>query len=183
MSGNEIQNGQMVIRSHGLTAAWPWRLIIFSFVLFLASLSAYGILAFGYRPDLEEKIFQHDTELAELARVVPEAEQKRFLTFYAQLINLQEALAEHVVSTPVFSWLESHTNENVFFATGNLDTATRELSVSGTAESFSVLAEQLEIFRKAPELERYFITQSQNGFDGRVQFRVGLIFKKNLFDF
>jgi hypothetical protein len=183
MRGNEIHNGQMVIRSHGFTAAWPWRLIIFSFLLFLISLTVYGALVFGYRPDLEKKIVEHDAELAELARVVPEAEQKRFLTFYAQLVNLKEALSEHVVSTSVFSWLESHTNANVFFNTVNLDTSARELTLAGIAESFEVLAEQLEIFRTASELERYFITQSQHNFSGRIQFRVGLIFKEDLFRF
>lgn len=174
---NENSQGKIIAKGSHLTVIWPWRLILFSFLIFAATLVIYVALALGYRPYLKHQVELKDTEIAQLAQTVPKEEQERFLTFYSQLVNLKSLLKNRIISAPLLGWLEEHTNSQVFFTSFNLLTKNREMVLEGVADSYDVLAEQIEVFRKASELERYSIQQSLKTPDHRVRFRVNLIFK------
>lgn len=163
-----------------ITVGWPWRLFIFSLIFFSVFLSAYFGLRFGYRGYLQSQIDKKDQEIAALAQSVPQEEQRTLLKFYNQLSNLQEILGSHVESTKLFNFLQKNTNQKVFYNTLNLSVAEKKISLDGVASSFDVLAQQLEAFKRAPEVERLLMSQADNK-DGKVNFRLVLFVKPELF--
>ena len=60
-----------------------------------------------------------------------------------------------------------------------LDTKNRELILEGIAESYAVLAEQLQALHQAPEAASYTLSQSQTA-EGRVRFRIVVALVDNI---
>ena len=174
---------QLLDRTPGTpTAIWPWRFIIFSVSVLFFSIFLYIGIEFGYVSYLKSHIDAQDKNLSELTSIVPEADQEEFLGFYSQLANLQTILDNHVVSSRLFTWLERNTNANVFFDNFSLNSEGRLLSLSGVAESYQALVEQLEAFRQSPEVKDVSLRGS--GLDeARVRFQISITFHTELFAF
>ena len=181
MARNDAYKGQLLIRGSSLATIWPWRLLVFSFALFVSILVIFAGLVFWHRPALEREVALTDTELAQLAETVPRDEQERFLQFYGQLLSLQDVLGSHISASRIFAWFEGNTNSRVFFSNLEVSVPDRKVTVQGIADSYEVLAEQLEIYRQSSDLERFFVSQSQLGGDGRVSFRAELVFVPSVF--
>jgi hypothetical protein len=182
MPKNDTYKGQLLIRRSGLTTVWPWRLVIFSFFIFAITLVTYGALGFGYGPYLERQVSLRDTEISALAKAIPEKDQERFLEFYSQLTSLRSVLDNHVTHTSFLTWLESNTNQNVFYSSLTTNTTRQEVVLEGIADSYETLAQQLQVFSGVREVKSYSVRQSQRTPEGRVQFRVELIFIPDIFN-
>ncbi|MDP3901899.1 MAG: hypothetical protein Q8Q37_02925 [bacterium] len=163
-----------------LEVGWPWRLLSFSIILFVALAAGYLGLRFGYGSYLHSQIEDKDAEIAELARTIPEVEQQNLLRFYGQLGNLQNVLNKHVIISKVLPLLERITNQRVYYSGFDLDVAKRTVIVDGVAQSYSVLSQQLQSFKETSELESFYLNQT----DARgslVNFKVGLVLNPTVF--
>ena len=166
----------------GLTMLWPRRLTIFSFVLFFFFLAGHPGFAFGYHPYVNKLIAERDAEIEELAQTIPKEDQENFLTFYSQLVNLKSILSRHPAGSRVFPYLESSTNQKVYFTRFDLDLRDKKATLDGVADSYDVLTEQLRVFEQSPEILSYTLGGvSQTG--DRVAFGLTLILRSSLFDF
>jgi hypothetical protein len=175
------QEGQLSGIGKRLPTAWPWRLVLFSFSVFILTLLIYVALAFLFTPYLERQISEKDMEIEKVAASVPQEEQERFLVFYSQLANLKSLLDNHVVSTPLFDWLEANTNSQIFYSSLSTVTNDNNLILEGVAESYDALTEQLEVFNQSSEIKKYSVQQSSRLPSGRVQFRVDVLFNNQFF--
>lgn len=156
-----------------LPASWPWRLFLFSFFIFAAVAIVYFGLSLGYEPFLNKQVAKRDGEIAQLSAAVPEADQENFIKFYSQLANLEEILNKHIIASNAFPFLEKNTNKQVYYNILDFSAAERRLTLDGIAQSYDVLAQQLEAFNQAPEVERFLVNESQLS-DGQVRFRASL---------
>ena len=169
--------------SESASAGLPWRLFsISATILFIAVLTYFG-LTFGYNKILQDRLDSQNQELTALAARISksQSDQDSFIGFYSQLVNLKTIFNNHVVSSRLFSVLESLTHQRVYFSGVDLKLVERQLDLDGVAESFGVLSEQLESLRQRPEVERTLLSQSQRGEDG-IRFKLTLILKKDIFE-
>lgn len=169
---NNVEN----LTAEKITTGWPWRLLLFALIVFGVLLAAYLGLVFGYKTYLNSQVEKKDQEIAVLAQEVPQEEQRALLRFYGQLANLQTVLKNHTLISKLFPFIQANTNQQVTYTNLTLMVDERRLSIDGAARSYEVLAQQLEAFKQAPEVERFLINQADSK-TGIVNFRVALFLK------
>lgn len=166
--------------AEALPSGTPRRILITSFVLFLAVILTYFGLAFGYKIFLENSIKDLEAEVKTVSTQISPEEQENLIKLYSQISNLQKVLVNHKDVSPIFLFLESSTHPRVVYNTMNLSVTDRELALEGAAGSYEDLAAQLAIFEKSPSVERIFLESSQAA-GSVVRFRVILEFKSKMF--
>jgi hypothetical protein len=156
-----------------LPTGWPLRLFAFSLLILTASLLIYVGLRFGYKPYLQNQIAEKEREIEQLAVSIPRENQEKLGAFYSQLLNLKNVLDNHVTASPIFSFLEKNTNKKVFYTRLDFDAKQNVFTLEGAAESYDILAEQLEAFNQAPDVKRFLINESQLS-GGRIRFKISV---------
>lgn len=174
------QNLESLLSPEKLSVGLPWKLFIFAVILFGTVLAAYFGLLFGYKPFLNSRIDDVNQKIQNLAQSIPAEDQKDFLLFYSQVVNLKNLLSKHVIATKLFPFLERNTNKRVAFNVAAVDAIRKELVLEGIAESYSILAEQLQALNQSTEVKEYLLNQSQLS-DGRVRFRISAILDEKIF--
>jgi hypothetical protein len=175
---NNSNNALVSPESFG--AGLPWKIFIFSLILLGAVVGSYLGLVLGYRPFLNNRIAAVQQSIDDLAASVSVEEQEDLLRFYSQIVNLKTLLDKHISLAKFFPFLEQQTNRRVSYDVAFLNTQNRELILEGVAESYPVLAEQLQALHQAPEVASYTLSQSQTA-EGRVRFRIVAVLTENLF--
>lgn len=150
----------------------------FVFMVFLAS---YFALVFGYKNFVQSQIAKREKELADLASAVPKAEQDEFLKFQYQVINLQKILGKHTGFSKILALLEANTNTQVFYKGLDVNINERRANINLVAQSYEVLAQQIQTFAKMPEVTRYEMTEARLAEGGRVQSAVSLFLAPEVF--
>lgn len=158
----------------------PWRVLIFSFILFLTSLFIYFGFRFGYEPYLDDRVEVLDANLTELTRSVSLEDQGRLINFYSQLVNLKQVLNKHSFPSNIFTFLEKNTIAAVSFSEAELNIPQRTLYLEGLSRNLQSLAEQMTILERAPEVISV-LTQKVNIVPNGVTFTIAIIFKPDFF--
>lgn len=166
--------------SEKLSVGWPWRLFVFSLVLLAISLITYVGILFGYKPFLQNQIELKDKEINRLADTVSKTDQEQLTKFYSQLLNLKSILDQHIVTNKILPFLEKNTNKSVFYTKLSAKAGDYSLTLEGFADSFEILAQQLEAFRQAKEVNRFIINESQL-VEGRVRFKLTAFLMPTMF--
>ena len=174
-SGKELFSG---IDSAGL----PWRILLFSGIVFGLSLFVYFGFRFGYESYLNSRSEKLDQKIEALASEISQEDQQNFIAFYSQLSNLKQVMGTHAFSGNVFSFLEANTLPQVFYTEAQYDGTSSGVSLSGTANSLTMLAAQLAQFNKAPQVMNASLNTM--GFDPKtnvVSFSMDLTFQPDFF--
>jgi len=82
---------------------------------------------------------------------------------------------------PVFSFLETVVHPEVTFLSMNVDASRNTTKLTGTAESFSALDEQLAVFKEREEPSSFSLTNLQLGEQGGVDFQMEIQFPAAFF--
>ncbi|MEK7114653.1 MAG: hypothetical protein AAB832_01165 [Patescibacteria group bacterium] len=162
-----------------LPVGWPWRLLLFTAVVFGTVVFLYFGVVFGYKPFLNSRAKGLDKEIASLTDSIGEEQQKDFISFYSQLVNIQNLLANHAAASKLFDFLEKNTHQQVNYLSLNLSLTEKNLKLDGNAPDYKVLVQQLELFRRAPEINQVFLEDSKLG-EGNIRFSIRLMFKEEL---
>lgn len=159
---------------------WQNILFYFSLVLLSVAVLAYFILVFSLKKaettseNLEEILAKEKT----VEEVVLEKEvfdyQKKIKDF-SKLINL------HLFSSNFFEFIEKNTHPQIWFSKLDLNPRKGEASLSGEAENFTVLHQQLQIFRADPKVLNLNLVKIAIGKEGGVDFGLNLGLDPSLF--
>ncbi len=163
------------------SAGLPWRLMIFSLILFVFALLGYLGLKFGYESYVNAQIQEIDKKSEALNTAVSDGEQKEFLTFYSQMFNLKQVLNGRNYSYNLFKFLENNTISRIYYDSADYSAAAAAAQLKGRADSMNSLVEQLSIFNKAPELQKTSL-KSLSLDQGFVNFEVTIFFKPEFFN-
>ncbi|MDD5547551.1 MAG: hypothetical protein PHN74_01430 [Candidatus Pacebacteria bacterium] len=174
------QNISEQFKAETLSVGWPWRLFIFSIAACLVVVAGYAGLRFGYQEILKSSISNTDKQLTKLSESVTQKDEEGLIISYSQLINLKKVLDNHVFSSKIFPLLERDTHARVYYNDFNLKATEEKLILSGVANSFKTLSEQLAAFDNDPLITSYMLEESSVN-EGSVNFRVSLILADNLF--
>lgn len=170
-----------IMKSGGANSGLPWRLFLFSFIVFFLSILIYFGLAFGYSGYLESQITTKNEEIKELTKKISPESQNIFVDFYSRLSNYKGIFDEHIYNAKIFPTLEKVTAPSVYYTNVDLDVASRTMVLSGSASDFESLSRQLYLYDQDPLIEIYILNQSRM-VEGLVNFRVTLIFSPKLFE-
>lgn len=162
-----------------LPVGWPWRLLVFTAIIFGSTILIYFGMIFGYKPYLNSKMKGLDKEIANLTASIGEEQQKNLADFYSQLVNVRNLLVNHPTVSKFFDFLEKNTYQQVNFSSLSLSLAEKNLRLEGNASDYRILVQQLELFRQAPEINSIFLDSLQLR-EGSISFSIRLVFKPEL---
>lgn len=158
----------------------PWRLMIFSLVLFIFSIFVFVGLKFGYGNFLDAQIEGADASLAALTEEISAGEQEEFLNFYSQLVNLENILKRRGFSQNIFKFLENNTLPLVYYTEARYSADDLSVSLSGRAASMTTFVNQMTVFENAGEVERAII-EAVSFQKGEITFGIKLVFNRDFF--
>jgi hypothetical protein len=155
----------------------PWRLLVFSIVLFALSLLIYFGMSIGYESYLNAKVSGLDKQLDQLSTSISQKDQQQFVGFYSQIVNLKTVLGQHIFSANIFPFLEKNTLPQVFYTEAKFNGSSSNLELQGRAVSLQTLAQQLAQFEKSPELSTAILKSTNFNQSGTIDFVISLTFQ------
>ncbi|MBI5079649.1 PilN domain-containing protein [Candidatus Wolfebacteria bacterium] len=171
-----------LVKGERLPVGWPWRLLTFMAIIFLTVFLIYAGIAFGYSTYLKSQIKDLDEKIAEFNKSIDKESQEKLIAFYSQFVNVKKLLESHVNGSKIFEFLQKNTHQKVYYANMNLSLKEKNIRLDGVAPDYNILAQQMEIFRRAPEIENVSLTGSQAK-DNDIAFSLSIILKPELFKF
>lgn len=153
---------------------WPWKLMLFSLLIFAFAAVSYGGLAFGYMPYLRSQTAELDNNIAQLSRDVDPETRSRFLDFYSQISGIQKLLNAHIKVSRLFALLETNTNTRVKYNSVKINVAQLQIDIDGAAATYEHLAQQLESFRRNPNILGINLKDSHISEGGAIVFSLTL---------
>ena len=158
---------------------WPSKFFTFSLVIFIFLLVIYLGLGFGYEAFLQSSIKKIKGELGSLSDQITDQQREDLITLYSQVTNIKGLIADHTLTSQVFTLLEAITSERVKYVGFDLSVPDRELSIEGVAATYEDLVSQLVLFEQSPQIERFSLEQSAVQ-GGIVTFKVKVILTKEI---
>ena len=159
----------------------PWKLMVFSIVLFVFSLFIFAGVKFGYASYLNKRQETLKTEITALAKKINPDDQTKYVNFYSQTLNLKKVLDRHQFSGNLFKFLEEKTATNVYYTNASYTADGGSLKIQGVAATSEALVQQLSVFDSAPELKSAVLTQMRFKEANKVSFEIEFVFRDNFF--
>lgn len=157
------------------TPGWSFGLIIFSGAIFFITIFIYFGLILGYEPYVNSQIDSLSSQIAILTKTISGDDQAKLITFYSEITNVKNSLANHVVFSHFFSWLEKNTEANVYFSRVSFSSI-NQIALAGSAKAEADVNQQIAIFEVAPEVKTVTVsTVSLSDTTGLWQFSVTLV--------
>ena len=164
------------------TPGWSGQLLMFASTIFFISVAVYLGLVFGYKPYLNSKIIALDDKIKQFTQEIPVSDQEQLASFYSQLSNLGGILQKHLISSPLFEWLEKHTDANVYYTRFSFSPGTNQLALTGTAKTTNDFIQQMQAFQGEPAVERINVNSLNASSNGAWQFDIVLFFSPSFFN-
>jgi Tfp pilus assembly protein PilN len=157
------------------TPGWSFGVLLFSGGVFAIALVVYLGLAFGYGPYLDSQLTQLNAKIDVLAKSISADDQAKLITFYSEIANVKNALANHVIFSRFLSWLERNTVANVYFSRMTFSSG-NQINFMGVARTEAEINQQIAILEAAPELRSITLsTVSLSEATGLWQFNVTIV--------
>jgi len=161
-----------------------WQKILFYclITLILGTVLSYFILGYSQKKSLER--------LQNLEEIITEektpqkiALEKEILNYQRKINNFTLILDYHPLSSKFFSFIQKTIHPNVRYSQVNLNLKESLAVVSGQAETFSALGQQLQILKRSPfnVLEDVALSRISLGRGGKVEFVLTFSFNPSFF--
>lgn len=168
------------LKSGKQETGWPWRLLLLSGVIFLTTVAIFAGMQYGLLPYLVSETKTTDQEINKLSSAVSEEQVKNFSNFYSQLSNIQNLLKNHMNGSDFVNLLETKTLKNIYFKSMGVDLKGYVVKLEGSAPSYEVLSQQLEIFKQSPGISDVSLDGASLSEErgGGINFSIRLLLKK-----
>lgn len=159
-----------------------WLKILFYILitLLLAAASSYFILGHFQKKsltalqNLEEEIRKEKT---------PQkiALEKEILSYQQKINDFASILDRHPIASKFFSFLEKTSHPRIWFSKTSLSPGESLVIVSGRAETFPALGQQLQILKKEALVKNVTLSKISLGKKGEIEFTLTLSFDPKFF--
>jgi hypothetical protein len=170
-SASQIPAGSTILFDSA-SVGFPWKMLMFSAVLFGFFLLSYLGMKFGYETYLNGQVVAIGKQVTALENQVGQTEQKGFVEFYSQLSNLETVLNRHKFGGNIFSFLEANTLPSVYYTSATFSAGENSVAISGVATTIEDLVQQLSILQSAPNVDRAVLSKMGFTQDKKVNFDV-----------
>lgn len=164
-----------------LPVGWPWRLLTFMGLALGLIVLVYVGMTLGYKTYLDARIKNLNARIEELNKSLEEGKEKNLTSTYSQLVNIQTLLAAHPMPSKLFEILGKNTHPRVYYNNFNLAVPEKILKIEGIAPDYKSVVEQMELYRRIPEVKSVFLDDSSLKEDGNVRFAIRLLITREIF--
>lgn len=156
--------------------------ILFYVFLILLIISVLSYFILGYFQKKSARTLENIEDIIS-QKETPEVKalEKRIFGYQKKIEMIDSLLTSHQLSRNFFTFLENLSSPKIFFSKLDLNVEKLEASLSGQAESFEGLGQQLLIFRKGEFIKDVNLTKVSIGKEGEIEFTIELSFDPQLF--
>ena len=172
-AGNQFADAQASV-------GMPWRILTFSFFIFMVSVLAAVGLSLGYEKYLDSKIANVDSRIKSLTASV-EQRQQEYVSFYSQVANLKSILEKRSFTANIFTFLEKNTINQVYFSEADMDMKKGELKINGLATTLNDISQQIAVMENDKKNIKGIILNEVSFQDGKVNFSLSITFSESFF--
>jgi len=173
-------NMQEQFSENAVPIGLPWRIMIFSAVIFILSIFISFGLKIGYEKYLDGELSKINTNISALSSSV-EQKQQEYVNFYSQVINLKTVIQKRNFTGNIFSFLEKNTVNSVFYTDAQMDSSQNKLSVKGFAKSLGDVSQQIAVFENDKNNITNVVLDGVNIQSGGVVFSLSIYFNQSFF--
>lgn len=148
--------------------------------LLVIEISGYFVLDF-YQDKSEKEIHQLGVALSEARTEEIKDLERKVLEDKERIDDFASLLDFHKRGSKFFSFLESLCHPRVFFSGINLDVKGDKVSLSGKAESFQVLGQQISILKEQRIINNVYLSGLSLGKAGEVNFSLSFSINPQMF--
>lgn len=148
--------------------------------LLVIEISGYFVLDF-YQDKSEKEIHQLGVALSEARTEEIKDLERKVLEDKERIDDFASLLDSHKRGSKFFSFLESLCHPRVFFSGINLDVEGDKVSLSGKAESFQVLGQQISILKEQRIINNVYLSELSLGKAGEVNFSLSFSINPQMF--
>jgi hypothetical protein len=153
-------------------------LLYFSILIFICSVFTSFYLF--YQEKLKKKeISQIEGKILTLKTSEIKKAEEEVLKYQNKILDFSNLIKDHLFYSKIFSFLEQKTHKQIYFSRMDLDFENSTLLLSGQSPNFSVLAQQLEVFKEDPFVKAQ-LKELNLGKEGRVDFKIEINFDKSI---
>lgn len=160
----------------------PWLnfLFYFSIVLLIASPFAYFTLDY-FLKKTETNLQTLEETLAEQKMPQEIALENRVFDYQKKIEDFSWLINQHLYSSKFFDFFQKICHPKIWFSQISLDLKEYQLVVSGEAETFLVLGQQLQIFKQENLIKSVNLARISMGREGGVDFSFNLLLNPIIF--
>jgi hypothetical protein len=163
------------------TPGWSGGVLIYSGALLAVVVALYIGLTFVYEPILRGQISDTESQIAALNKSISAADEEKLATYYSQISNLRSIMQKHILFSPFLTWLEAHTEANVYYSNLSFSSG-YQVILMGVAKTEADVNQQLAILQAAPEVQAANVSNVLlSATDNTWQFGVSLLMKPAIF--
>ncbi len=150
-------------------------------LLFLMGAAALGF--FVYRSTLKSEIQKANKQIGEARTSIDENILSQMIIFDSQVVNLKKILDLHRDGSRLFGFLEENTLKRASYDSVSVNIETSELSVSGSAASYSILAKEMRHLESLPEISNVEVSGIKLSPDRGVSFSLTARISQEVFSY
>lgn len=160
---------------------WQNILFYFSLSLVLAVFLSYFILGNYIKnaaltlKDLEGTISKEKTSAERTL-------EKEVFGYQKKITDFSQLIGTHLFTSNTFTFLEKVSHPQVWFVQFNLDSEKKRAVLTGQADNFQALGQQLLILKEKPEIQNFDLSNISIGRKGKVDFVLELSFNPAIFN-
>ena len=158
-----------------------WQKILFyiSISLFLVSFLAFFVLNHFHQ--------KAELQLKQLEEILSEERSSEEITLEKKVFDYQKRIRDfskisrsHIFPSNFFIFFEKLCHPRIWFSKLSLNFKDFSLAVSGEAESFSDLGQQILIFRQEEKIKKADLTEIAIGPEGKINFSINISFNSEI---
>lgn len=157
-----------------------WQNILFYlfFGLLLLTVFSYSILNY-YLKKAESTSKNLEETLAREKTAEEITLEKEVFGYQKKIEDFSKLIKSHLFPSKFFEFIEKNSHPQVWFSRLDLNLRKGELKISGQAENFVVLDQQLQIFKANPLVKNFDLVKITIGKEGKVDFDLNLDLKSS----
>jgi len=156
-------------------------MLIFSGILFVITIGIYMGILFVYQPIVNNNLTAIQEKVSTVDQSISSGDQAGLVAFYSQMVNVQSLLNNHVLFSQFLSWLEQHTEANVYYSQFSFSSG-NQITLTAFAATQADAIQQIAIFESSPDIRSVVIPSvAVSGAAGYYTFSATLIMNPALF--
>jgi hypothetical protein len=159
-----------------------WQILLFYIALLLVITTVIVYLVLGWfvtDKKTYKQTIENDISVGRTEEKVKQ--EKEVLSYKSKIEDFAPYFKEHIFSTTFFNFLETNTHPRIFFFNIELTTSEKAVLLSGHADSFLTLGQQLFILEDSPLIEEMILGNVSIPKEGGIDFALNIIFKPEIF--
>ena len=171
---------QIIPRPEERKPVLPEVLFYFSLALVVIAAASYFILA-NMLQKTGSSILAIDKEMAELDSSPVRQLEVKIMEYQKKINDFSRLIGGYKYSSQIFPFIEGLSHPDLSFSDFNASIDSNTVSVSGTAQSFQTVAQQLMIFRNDKLIKDVALTEVSLGEKGGIPFAFDLVLAPGVF--